>query len=78
MSLVTPELLAKASADMDTYTSSLIPSGKTGAAILVADLNGAEFGMAFKHGAHWTFDATLQQRWVRARPTAQFRVRATW
>jgi len=78
MSLVSPELLAKASAELDARVAGLIPEGKIGAAVLVADLDGAEFGMAYKHGAHWTFEASLQQRWVRERPRAQVRIKATW
>jgi len=78
MSLVSPELLAKASAYLDTRTAGLIPEGKTGAAVLVLDMDGGEFGMAYKRGSHWTFEASLQQRWVKERPTAQVRITATW
>ena len=78
MSLVSPELLAKASAYLDTRTAGLIPEGKTGAAVLVLDMEGGVFGMAYKRGHRWTFEASLEQRWVRELPTAQIRVKAVW
>jgi hypothetical protein len=77
-SLVSPALLKKASEEIDAMVSGLIPDGKKGAAILVVDANGAGIGMAMKHGRHLMIEATLEQRWMREKPTAQIRVKALW
>jgi len=77
-SLVSPALLAKATEELDAMVSGLIPDGKTGAAILVLDMDGYEVGAAAKVGKHFMVEASLRQRWAVVKPTAVIRVSATW
>lgn len=76
---VSPALLAKARNELDAMVTGLIPEGKRGAVIGVADASGAQFGLAAKVlGDSLQVDLTVVQRWKQERPTAKVTVIYSW
>lgn len=71
-------IAADASKALERAVADLVPEGKRGASVVVVDQNGVGIGMAMKNGKHFIADFTLQQRWAKAAPTAQFRIKAVW
>lgn len=75
---MTPLIAEAAAKELERAISALVPDGKRGASVVVVDAQGVGIGMAMKHGRHFIADFTLQQRWAKEAPTAQFRVKAVW
>ena len=71
-------LAADASKALERAVSDLVPEGKRGASVVVVDQHGVGIGMAMKNGKHFIADFTLQQKWGKVAPTAQFRIKAVW
>lgn len=71
-------IASSAAKELERAVAELVPEGKRGASVVVVDQNGVGIGMAMKNGKHFIADFTLQQKWGKVAPTAQFRVKAVW